>query len=186
MGQSPARGGPYGRDEDREERDPLRARGSGEARLRLPAVLAICAVAALALPATASAVTRTFVFTGAPQTFTVPAGVNQITVDASGAQGGQSEDGVAGGLGARATATVQVTPGQELQVNVGGQPPAGNPAPGGFNGGGPGGLAIGDPTLVGGGGGGGASDLRKPPYALADRLVIAGGGGGGGGSFGSC
>lgn len=137
---------------------------------------------ALLLPASASAFTQTFAFTGAPQIFTVPAGVTQVSVDAFGAQGGQAQDGPAGGLGGRAIATIAVTPGEVLQINVGGQPAAGNPAPGGFNGGGASGTATGAGTLNGGGGGGGASDVRRGGTGLAERVVVAGGGGGGGGS----
>ena len=68
-------------------------------------------------------VTCTFAFTGSADSFTVPAGVTQITVDAFGAQGGPTQVlGTAGGLGGEATATIAVTPGEVLQVNVGGQP----------------------------------------------------------------
>src|SRR5262245_29496595 len=55
--------------------------------------------------------------------FVVPADVCEITVDAIGAEGG----GVTGdgGLGGEAVATVPVTPGESLQVRVGGR--GGNP-----------------------------------------------------------
>jgi hypothetical protein len=138
----------------------------------------------LALPAAAGAFTQTFNFTGAAQTFTVPTGVTLVTVDAFGAEGGQAQDGTAGGLGGRATATIAVTAGQVLQVNVGGRPATGNPAAGGFNGGGASGTAVGGTS--GGGGGGGASDVRQGGTGLADRVVVAGGGGGGGGNSGPC
>jgi hypothetical protein len=133
-------------------------------------------------------VTCTFSFTGAADSFTVPAGVTSVMVVAFGAQGGSSQDGVSGGLGGQATATISVTPGETLQVNVGGRPSTGNPANGGFNGGGPGGAATGTfGALVAGGGGGGASDVRQGGAALANRVVIGGGGGGGGGnSAGPC
>jgi hypothetical protein len=150
------------------------------------AVGGLSLISLLALPASAGAVTQTFNFTGAAQTFTVPAGVTQVTVDAFGAQGGQAQDGTAGGLGGEAMATIAVTPGEVLQVNVGGQPATGNPAPGGFNGGGPSGTATGGIFNNGGGGGGGASDVRQGGTGLGDRAVIAGGGGGGGGSAGPC
>ena len=52
-----------------------------------------------------------FVYTGAMQSFTVPAGVTSITIQALGAQGGGN-----GGLGAKMTGTFTVTPGQVLQV----------------------------------------------------------------------
>jgi hypothetical protein len=112
----------------------------------------------------ASATTETFNFTGAAQTWTVPAGLTEATFDLYGAQGG----GIPGdplflpGLGGRATATIAVTPGASIQVNVGGQ--------GGIFGGG-GGFN---------GGGGGASDIRIGGTALTDRVLVAGGGGGSG------
>jgi len=52
-------------------------------------------------------------------TWTVPAGVTSVTVDAFGAQGGGAA-GVKGGLGGEATATLAVTPGATYQINVGG------------------------------------------------------------------
>ncbi len=58
-----------------------------------------------------------------------------------------------------------VTPGQILNVYVGGQA--------GYNGGGLGHAAINR-------NGGGASDVRVSPYALANRVIVAGAGGGGG------
>jgi len=124
----------------------------------------------------------TFAFADAAQTYTVPAGVTQITVLLSGAQDGSGSKGNAGGLGGQATATIAVTPGETLQVNVGGQGGDGNGGGGsaGFNGGGVG--TTGDQS---GGGGGGASDIRRSPFALDDRLIVAGGGGGGG-LFGGC
>ena len=84
----------------------------------------------------------TFSFTGGLQTYTVPAGVTSLTVSAWGAQGGSGAiggGGVAGGvggLGAYATGTLAVTPGQVLNIFVGGQ---GATPTGGFNGGGSGG-----------------------------------------------
>jgi hypothetical protein len=131
-----------------------------------------------------------FAYTGEVQAFTVPADVCSITVDAFGAAGndgeineevvvpvgltpaGASFNVAPGGLGGQATATVDVTPGEQLQVYVGGQ---GFVTDGGFNGGGDGG----DPGEGPGGGGGGASDVRRGSD-LAGRLVVAGGGGGGG------
>jgi len=138
----------------------------------------LAALAALAAPLAAQAVTIEFTVQPlcAAQTFVVPAGVTSITVEALGAQGG-SAGAVAGGLGGSATATLAVTPGEQLQVNVGGQ--GGSPA-GGCNGGGGGGAPV---AGSGGRGGGGASDVRRGAFALADRLVVAGGGGGGGGAL---
>lgn len=119
-----------------------------------------------------SQTTVTFNYTGSAQTWTVPPCVSTITVTAKGAQGG----GTNGGLGATVTATVAVTPGQVLQINVGGT----GGAPGaGWNGGGAGQNATGGGN--GSYGGGGASDIRATPYGLANRLIVGAAGGGMGG-----
>src|SRR4029450_13478363 len=69
-----------------------------------------------------SQVVCTFSYTGAAQSWTVPAGVTQATFVVVGAQGGDDPDGSSGGLGGKASATnVAVTPGETLQVNVGGE-----------------------------------------------------------------
>lgn len=161
------------------------------------AALALATVGLVVAPSTVNAVpsctgtstvTCTFSSTGASESFTVPAAVTQVSVDAFGAEGGHSQDGTNGGKGGEATATFAVTPGEVLQVNVGGQPATGNPASGGFNGGGPSGTGTPAAGITpnAGGGGGGASDVRQGGTALANRVVVAGGGGGGGGSTGSC
>lgn len=121
--------------------------------------------------------TVTFNYTGAAQTFTVPACVTSITVDARGAKAGNNGS-YAGGNGGRVQATVPVTPGEVLQIMVGEQgvnTSTNNPPV--FNGGGGVYSYISGGTA---GTGGGASDIRRTPYANADRLVISGGGGGGG------
>jgi len=123
-----------------------------------------------------------FNYTGSVQTYTVPAGVTSLNVKLYGAQGGGSENCEAvnqidddGGKGGYAEGVLSVTPGQILNVYVGGKP--GNnigknvATPGGFNGGGSAGQY--------GGGGGGASDVRINGAALANRVIVAGGGGGG-------
>jgi len=117
--------------------------------------------------------TVNFFYTGAVQTYTVPPCVFTIDVTLTGGEGGGT--GGSGGDGALVTGTLAVTPGQVLQINVGG---AGTITAGGFNGGG-----IGKPGSVGSGGGGGGSDIRIAPYAAGNRVAVAGGGGGfGGGS----
>jgi hypothetical protein len=142
---------------------------------------------ASALPSNCSlasgTVTCTFAETGAAQNFAVPAGVQSITVDAFGAQGGAGSccsPHIAGGDGAHVHATLPVTPGATLEVLVGGAGGGSGAQSGGFNGGGGVPCTSGSPFI--GGGGGGASDVRVSPYGLADRLVVAGGGGGGGGN----
>jgi gliding motility-associated-like protein len=114
---------------------------------------------------------QTFNYTGGPQTWVVPACVSTVTVTVAGAKGG----GVNGGNGAIVTGTLSVTPGQILQINVGG---SGTCPTAGWNGGGTGQPSgIGYPSC----GGGGASDIRTAPYGLNNRLIVAGGGGGNGG-----
>jgi Glycine rich protein/RTX calcium-binding nonapeptide repeat (4 copies) len=152
---------------------------SGAWRIVLAVSTPVLAMLALAAPA--SAATETFNFTGGAQTWTVPAGVAEATFDVYGAQGGGDPDNIAffPGLGGRATATIAVTPGASIQVNVGGQGrlPGGGLHGGGFNGGG-GGVPAGSGGASPGGGG--ASDIRIGGTALTDRVLVAGGGGGAG------
>lgn len=121
-----------------------------------------------------SQTTITFNHTGSAQTWTVPACVSSIHVVLRGAKGG----GANGGNGATVSTTLAVTPGQVLQINVGGTGMCPGSA---FNGGGIGANASGASNAACGGGG--ASDIRIAPFALANRIVVAAGGGGmGGGS----
>ncbi|HEY3034606.1 MAG TPA: hypothetical protein VGJ54_08110 [Streptosporangiaceae bacterium] len=118
-------------------------------------------------------------------TWTVPAGVTSVTVDAFGAQGGEAA-GVKGGLGGEATATLAVTPGATYQINVGGYGGSDQMrAAGGYNGGGAGGVNE-DTGGIDGQGGGGASDVRSGSFGLSDRVIVAGGGGGTGGQCSGC
>ncbi len=118
----------------------------------------------------------TFNFTGGMQTFTVPCGIDSVFINAWGAQGGSGAVGGAsipggeGALGGYAEGYLFVTPGDVLNIFVGGQGAA--PAAG-FNGGGTGGSQN-------AGGGGGASDVRLGGTSEANRIITAGGGGGGG------
>ena len=96
---------------------------------------------------------ETFTYTGAPQTWVVPAQVTSATIDAYGAQGGPSVGtcGERGGLGGHAVATVSVVPGDTLYVMVGGMGDDSTatvvlPSPGGYNGGG---RSTADPPAVG-------------------------------------
>ncbi len=107
--------------------------------------------------------TQTFTYTGGQQIFTVHACVSSITIAAYGAQGGGVYNN--GGLGGSANGTLQVTPGQLLNVFVGGQ--------NGYNGGG-----------NGGGMGGGMSDVRIGGTSTGNWVIVAGGGGGGGNNGG--
>jgi len=133
--------------------------------------------------------TSAFAFTGGEQCYTVPSGVAEIHVVATGASGASSGAGGSGGPGATVIADARVTPGEVLYVEVGGN--ASGPK-GGFNGGGPAGAPT-DETAPDGGGGG-ASDVRTcssgssrcvlTGTASDPRLVVAAGGGGGGGGGG--
>jgi uncharacterized repeat protein (TIGR01451 family) len=82
----------------------------------------LCAGAASAPPAQAqpAPVTVTFEYTGAAQTWTVPARVTSATFDVYGAQGGDVVNYTAGGRGGRAIATLPVTPGSVVTIMVGG------------------------------------------------------------------
>lgn len=143
-------------------------------RRALRAAIITLAPAVLAVGASpARAATASFVYVAKEQTFTVPAGVYSLHVLAVGGSGGSG--GAAGGVGGEVNGDIEVTPGETLYVEVGGN---GGNADGGFNGGG----AAGTP---GAGAGGGASDVRTSPLGAGlkteDRLIVAAGGGGGGG-----
>jgi hypothetical protein len=152
-------------------------------------VLAACAPAKKAAP---QVHTATFGCNGTTESWTVPAGVHQAAFDLYGAAGGARPDSgsgeAQGGKGGRTTATLAVTPGETIVVNVGCQGvgdtdpscavPAGG-ATGGEAGGGPGGLG----SSIGAGGGGGASDVRRGGVVQQFRVLVAGGGGGAGAAF---
>jgi|GEM_PF-1132398 len=106
---------------------------------------------------------QTFNYTGTIQTWTVPAGVTSVNVDARGAQGGNVtvSCSASGGLGARMSGDIAVTPGEVLSILVGQQ-----------------GLSNG--SDAGGGGGSFVVGTGNVP------LVIAGGGGGATNNVGSC
>jgi hypothetical protein len=112
----------------------------------------------------------TFSYTGGMQTYVVPLGVTTLEMDLYGAAGFGNL-----GQGGRCQAELTVTPGETLNIYVGG---AGAATSGGFNGGG----NVGGSTTYGGGGG--ASDVRQGGTALANRIIVAGGGGGSGSNCG--
>ena len=124
-----------------------------------------------------------FSYTGAVQTYTVPANVTSISVDAFGASGmtATSNPNYGGntglGKGGRVQADLAVTPGETLYIYVGGTSHMSgvyNHA-GGWNGGGAGSSS----SMIGAGWpGGGATDLRMGGTDLSDRVIVAGGGGG--------
>jgi hypothetical protein len=142
---------------------------SALARIALGAcVLVLSAAAPTAV--SAATVTETFEYTGLAQTWTVPAGVTSATFDLFGAAGGAFSTSTPA-WGGRATATIPVTPGDTIEVYVGGQgrDVLDGFGAGGFNGGTPTGRMT----------GGGASDVRIGGSTLADRAIVAGGAGGG-------
>jgi hypothetical protein len=110
---------------------------------------------------------RQFVFTGAMETFTVPASVAYINVDITGAAGGSNGGGLPG-FGARVQTSIPVTPGSILYIFVGGQGGGSTGTGGGsFDGGGSsgtGGVSSSDgggSSVTGGGSfdGGGSSGI---------------------------
>ena len=160
---------------------------------RRTAAIALSVIAAVVLPATASA--DTFTFTRAEQTYVVPDGVTTVYVRAVGAAGaeGRGADAGAGGRAAAVAGTIPVYPGQTLYVEVAGE---------NCNGGGVGGVGSFGTDESGqfiggniGGYAGGASDVRtvstsvdfrpwcfnRSETTLNSRLIVAAGGGGGGG-----
>lgn len=152
----------------------------------MPVVCAGTTSAAITFSGVTNAIskTATFNFTGGVQTWTVPAGVTSITIDALGAAGGlnSAETRFADrpGYGARVQATLTVTPGQVLNIYAGGLGNNGDSVAGGlggYNGGGNGAFGF---SPFSGGGGGGATDIRIGGVSLTDRVLVAGGGGGAG------
>jgi hypothetical protein len=137
----------------------------------------LVAVVVWSTPAVAQA--TAFSYTGAEQSYTVPAGVNSLSITAIGAPGGGPlSGGLAAGRGAVVSGVVNVAPGEVLYVEVGGS--GGFPA-GGFNGGGDSVTRSGASVY----GGGGGSDVRTLPMSggaisLNSRLIVAAGGGGSG------
>jgi gliding motility-associated-like protein len=124
-------------------------------------------------------------FTGSVQQWTVPAGVDSISVKMWGAAGGGGPDATNnwGGGGGYTEASIPVTPGQVIDIYVGGGGQAADQQAGGAGGwpnggnGGSGNRIEGVPlgAVGGSGGGGGRSEIRIGGVTYA----IAGGGGGG-------
>jgi hypothetical protein len=141
-------------------------------------------------------------YTGAAQTYRVPDNVTSLKVTAAGGTGGYGDNGDTefggiGGAGGEITGTLQVTPGEQLNVYVGGNGTNGQAAsnfpcsscttggvggwggPGGANSGGNGG-GYQDGTFSYAGGGGGATVITD---ASGNTLLSVAGGGGGGDGF---
>lgn len=129
---------------------------------------------------------QVFEYTGADQTWTVPAGVTSIDVLAYGASGGngsatpQNLTARLGGHGALVNAvSLTVAPGDSIRIVVGGQGVSGTGGAGGQGGFGGGGNGTGGNMS---GGGGGMSAVYRN---TSTPLVFAGGGGGGGANVGT-
>ena len=122
---------------------------------------------ASAYPGHPSSGSQTFNYTGAEQTFSVPACATQVTVTAYGAQGtaAYTTYGYLPGYGGMAQGVLAISGGSTLYVYVGGS--------NGYNGGGAG--WSGSTRTCNGGG---ASDVRVGGTALSNRVIVAGGGGG--------
>ena len=136
---------------------------------------------------TATSTTSSFSYTGALQTFEVPAGVTSINADGIGAAGGHgySDYYGNGGKGGRLVADLNTTPSETLNIFIGERghnSGVGNillmtftpsDGKGGYNGGG-------NSPTDGSGGGGGATDIRQGGINLSNRIFVVGAGGGGG------
>ncbi len=129
----------------------------------------------------------TFSYSGSIVTWTVPAGVTSVRIDARGAQGGWNTSSVyQPGMGASMAGDFTVTPGQQLKILVGQQP-----SNGAGNGGG-GGTFVTDisnnPLVVAGGGGGSSQGTDSPDkhgqVGTSGGVGSAGGGAGGTGGSG--
>lgn len=122
----------------------------------------------------------TYNYTGAAQTYTVPVGVTSINVWIWGAGGAGADrtgggNAGAGGSGAFVKGTLAVTPGQVLQVVVGGRGTYST-----TNGTHAGGYGGGGTAYQNAGSGGGYSGLFLTSVTFANARAIAGGGAGGG------
>ncbi|WP_418061993.1 Ig-like domain-containing protein [Pimelobacter simplex] len=152
---------------------------------------AVATVTVTAAPAQAAQGHVEMGYSGGPQEFVVPSGVDELTVELRGASGGNGgKSGGSGGRGAVGKVRLAVQEGDVLKALVGAvgqnagdakdEPGGGGPSPYGRGGSGNTGSSI---TVTSGGagaGGGGATAL-----VLDDTLVaVAGGGAGGGGKGG--
>ena len=121
----------------------------------------------------ANAQIQTFNYSGNLDSLQIPNCVDSIIVNLWGAEGSTTTSGGAPGKGAYLSGKIDVTTGDWIYVNVGGQD--------GYNGGGEGGFGTPTDGIADyAGSGGGASDIRIGGSGLANRKLVAGGGGGGG------
>ncbi|GAB5389644.1 MAG: hypothetical protein Alpg2KO_26120 [Alphaproteobacteria bacterium] len=125
---------------------------------------------------------ETFTHTGADQSFMIPAGCTRVAVAIWGAGGGgggctqgSTHSTFSGGAGGYTTGELVVTPGETLNMVVGGGGASGDGSgnDGGYGGGGNG-------VEFAGGGGGYSGLFRGTVGSQVNALLVAGGGGGGG------
>lgn len=108
---------------------------------------------------------QTFAFTGALETYTVPAGAGELHIVVKGAEGGESRSTATSptpGLGAILEGDFIVTPGEQFKILVGEHPTA----PAAYNGGGGGSFVTkldDSPVIIAGGGGGGVRSGPDSP-----------------------
>ena len=126
--------------------------------------------------------TINYIYTGSLQSYTVPAGVTQMTITAIGAAGGTlTANGLhLGGLGASMKGVFTVVPGNVLKIMVGGK---GNSDPSSSGGGGGSGVSISGTVAIVAGGGGGV-DFQQPTYAGIHGSLASAGNNGSSGNLG--
>lgn len=129
----------------------------------------------------------TFAFTGQPQSWVIPNGVQSALVTLIGGTGGaDSAQDNNGGAAAQVQGTFTWPSDTGIITawvgSAGSDGNQGTPGAGGWNGGAAGGTGSWSPgASLSGGGGGGATDIRIDGYLPDTRVMVAGGGGGGGG-----
>ncbi len=126
--------------------------------------------------ATTTSGMQAFGYTGAVQSFTVPACVTSMYVKIWGAAGGSA--GAGGGAGGFISGTVDVTPGTTYYIVVGGGGSAGGGATFGGGAAGSAGLDEFSTSQPGCSGGGYSGIFTALPLAQGTAVAIAGGGGG--------
>jgi hypothetical protein len=151
------------------------------ARWALAAVVALVPLLAAGAAPRAWAIShgvKTFGFTGGMETWTVPEGVEWLSLDVQGGHGGQDTHTAAGGRAGGTSGAVRVQPGEVLRIWVG--QVGGGDGAFGWASGGEHGVSPGDGAHESGhsGGGGGGASAVGTAGAL---LMVAGSGGGGGG-----
>jgi hypothetical protein len=127
-----------------------------------------------------SSETTTFNYTGSTQTYVIPNGANKIDIEATGGAGASGFSSA--GEGGIIEGTVNVSGGETIYMDVGGQA---NGASGGWPDGGDSGTGVdyGNGVYDGAGGGGG-SHIWMNGTTDSDLICAVGGGGGGTGATG--